>query len=117
MSQPPNTRSFKPASGTKSLILGERASVRLPSRIAASCVSEPIGAAIPWRMASTPAINVVDTAPIPGIRTPSLPSAGAIWAGFLVDKNGELLVELVNVVRTPPHPLGAGSRHATDDVS
>ena len=29
--------------------------------------------------ASTPAINVVVTAPIPGINTPSFPFAGAIW--------------------------------------
>jgi hypothetical protein len=42
------------------------------------CVSDPMGLAIPLRMASTPATNVVATAPIPTIITPSLPRAGAI---------------------------------------
>src|SRR5882762_5511402 len=37
-----------------------------------------MGLASPRRMASTPAMNVVVTAPMPGIRIPSLPSAGAI---------------------------------------
>jgi hypothetical protein len=36
-------------------------------------------------MASTPAINVVATAPIPGIRMPSLPSAGSIFGVGLAD--------------------------------
>jgi hypothetical protein len=44
-----------------------------------SCVSDPIGADIPRFTASTPAMNVVVTAPIPGINTPSFPFAGAIW--------------------------------------
>ena len=44
MSQPVNTRSFSPASGTKSLIFGERPSVRLPSRMVPIWVSEPMGA-------------------------------------------------------------------------
>ena len=54
MSQPPNTMSSSLASGTKSLISGERLSVRLPSRMVPICVSEPIGLASPRRMASTP---------------------------------------------------------------
>ena len=55
---------------------GERLSVRLPSRIVAICVSEPIGLECPRRMLSTPAMNVVATAPSPGVRMPSLPLAG-----------------------------------------
>ncbi len=75
-SQAPNTRSSRPASGTKSLISGDRFSVRLPSRIVAICVSEPIGFGLPRRMLSTPAMNVVATAPRPGVRMPSRPVAG-----------------------------------------
>ena len=73
MSQPPNTMSSRPASGTNSLIFGERPSVRLPRRIVPICVSEPIGFARPLRMAMTPAMVVVLTAPRPTSRTPSLP--------------------------------------------
>ena len=65
MSQPPNTRSSSADSGTTSLIFGERPSVRLPRRTVPICVSEPIGLAKPFRMASTPAIVVVLTAPRP----------------------------------------------------
>jgi hypothetical protein len=43
-------------------------------------------------MASTPAINVVETAPIPGIKMPSLPSAGAIWT-LSVAGNGLMLLD------------------------
>src|SRR5882724_986249 len=39
-------------------------------------VSEPMGFEIPRRIASTPAMNVVATAPIPGSKIPSLPVAG-----------------------------------------
>ena len=58
---------------------GLRPSVRFPSRTVPSWVSEPIGFPSPRLMASRPAMNVVVTAPMPGISTPSLPSAGAIW--------------------------------------
>ena len=75
-SQAPKTRSSSPASGTKSLISGDRLSVRLPRRIVAICVSDPIGLEWPRRMLSTPAMNVVATAPRPGVRMPSLPVAG-----------------------------------------
>ena len=78
MSHPPKTKSLRPASGTNSLIGGVRPSVRFPSRMVASCVSEPIGLARSFFTASTPAMNVVETAPMPGIKMPSLPSAGAI---------------------------------------
>src|SRR6202167_5344926 len=86
MSQPPNSRSSSLASGTKSLISGVRPSVRLPSRTVARCVRDPIGAPRPRLTASTPAMNVVLTAPIPGSSTPSLPSAGAIRPGPFVVK-------------------------------
>src|SRR5215208_8328795 len=64
------------ASGTKSLMSGARFSVRLPSRIVAIWVSDPIGFECPRRMLSTPAMNVVATAPRPGVMIPSLPVAG-----------------------------------------
>src|SRR6516162_4923590 len=75
-SQAPKTMSSRDASGTKSLISGARFSVRLPSRIVAICVSDPIGWECPRRMLSTPAMNVVATAPRPGVRMPSRPLAG-----------------------------------------
>src|SRR5215510_10611289 len=81
MSHPPNTMSSRLASGTKSLILGARPSVRLPRRMVPICVSEPIGGASPLRMAITPAMVVVLTAPRPTSSTPSLPRAGAISTG------------------------------------
>src|SRR5499427_138643 len=87
MSQPPNTRSSSPTSGTTSLIFGERPSVRLPSRIVPICVSEPIGDDNPLRMANTPAIVVVLTAPRPTSNTPSLPRAGAISIGVGTNVN------------------------------
>jgi hypothetical protein len=59
------------------------------------CVSEPIGFDVPLRMASTPAMNVVATAPIPGVRIPSFPLAGRISmgfpAGFVGDMSGSFL--------------------------
>src|SRR5918993_2466417 len=78
MSHPPKTMSSSCASGTNSLILGVRLSVRLPSRIVPICVSDPMGFARPLRMATTPAIVVVLTAPRPTRRMPNLPWAGAI---------------------------------------
>src|SRR5579871_5290645 len=83
MSQPPNTMSFRDASGTKSLICGDLASVRLPSRIVPICVSDPMGLARPRRIAITPAIVVVLTAPRPTSMTPSLPSGVSIFLGFV----------------------------------
>src|SRR5215510_7260059 len=84
MSQPVNTRSLRPASGTNLLIFGERPSVLLPRRMVPICVSDPMGSAIFWRTASTPAIKVVATAPMPGIITPSLPLAGAMRLACLL---------------------------------
>src|SRR6266446_3266169 len=82
MSQPPKLRSFSSARGTNFLMSGERASVRLPSRMVPICVSDPTGCALPLRTSSTPAIKVVLTAPRPGSSTPSFPLAGAILEGF-----------------------------------
>src|SRR6478752_8496424 len=82
MSQPPNTTSSSDASGTKSLMSGERPSVRLPSRTVPIWVNDPIGLASPRRIASTPAIVVVLTAPMPTSMIPSFPVASAIFAGF-----------------------------------
>jgi hypothetical protein len=62
----------------KSLIWGDRLSVRLPNRIVPIWVKEPIGLANPFFIASTPAMNVEVIAPIPGITTPNFPFAGAI---------------------------------------
>src|ERR1035438_5691616 len=78
MSQVPKTRSSRLASGTKSFMRGLRPSVRFPRRMAAIWVTEPMGLARLRLMASTPAIKVVVTAPMPGINTPSFPSAGAM---------------------------------------
>src|SRR5467141_2397392 len=82
ISQPPKVRSLSSASGTNLLISGERPSVRLPRRIVPICVSDPTGCDLPLRTSSTPAMNVVLTAPMPGSRTPSFPLAGAILEGF-----------------------------------
>src|SRR5260370_35200482 len=79
MSQQATSMSDILASGTKSLIAGLRPSVRFPRRTVPNCVREPIGFPSPSLKASSPAMKVVVTAPIPGIKTPSLPSAGAIW--------------------------------------
>src|SRR5262245_40588023 len=81
MSQPPKTMSFRSASGTNSLILGARASVRLPRRMVPIWVNDPIGSARPFRIARTPAMVVVATAPSPTSNTPSLPRAGATSSG------------------------------------
>src|SRR5207244_10504668 len=42
---------------------------------------EPIGCGQPLRTSSTPAMNVVLTAPMPGVRTPSSPVGGAMLVG------------------------------------
>jgi hypothetical protein len=44
------------------------------------CVSDPMGFASPRRMASTPAIIVVATAPMPTTMIPNLPFAGSTFA-------------------------------------
>src|SRR5262245_22535069 len=82
------------ASGTKSLMNGVRFSVRLPRRMVAICVSEPMGAESPRRMLSTPAMKVVATAPRPGVRMPSVPVAGATARDSL-ELNAGLLSEQV----------------------
>src|SRR5215467_6493171 len=84
ISHPPNSRSSGPARGTNFLMSGELFSVRLPSRIVPSCVREPTGCAWPLRTNSTPAMNVVLTAPMPGSNTPSFPFGDAIFCGFSI---------------------------------
>src|SRR3990172_9162110 len=76
MSQAAKDRSESSASGTKSLIIGERFSVLFPRRMVPIWVREPMGFARPLRMASTPAMNVVLTAPSPGNRMARPPSGG-----------------------------------------
>src|ERR1700751_734699 len=49
-----------------------------------SCVSEPTGFESPLRTSSTPAMNVVLTAPIPGNKTPSFPFAASIFPGLSI---------------------------------
>src|SRR5262245_18730255 len=94
MSQPPKTRSFTSAKGTKSLIIGTRLSVRFPRRIVPIWVSDPKGLAPCVRMASTPAINVVATEPIQGMSTPSLPWGEAIFVPFLITVIGSPVLEM-----------------------
>src|SRR5208337_4738054 len=96
MSQPPKTKSSRPAKGTKSLILGDLCSNRFPSLMVPSWVSEPTGSASPRRISSTPAMKVVLTAPpIPGMRTPSLPFGGVICSPFF---------KLLAFNTNPPYP-------------
>src|SRR3954467_10982859 len=106
MSQPPKTRSSSEPSGTTSLILGDRPSVRFPRRTVPICVSDPIGFAMPLRMASTPAIVVVLTAPKPTSSTPSLPLAGAISTG--VGMKEELYSTEMFLKRDDPYQLVVG---------
>src|SRR5258706_11479 len=80
MSQPPKTMSLRSASGTNSLIFGERPSVRLPSRIVPICVSDPIGGASPFLMVNTPATVVVADE-----RDAARAHGAAASAGVLVD--------------------------------
>src|SRR5262245_993914 len=68
---------------------GVRLSVRLPNRIVAICVRDPIGAPCPRLASSTPAINVDDTAPRPTVSTPSRPAAGwMVGGGGVVTRPG-----------------------------
>ena len=95
------------ASGMTSLIFGERPSVRLPRRTVPICVSEPIGLARPLRMASTPAIVVVLTAPRPTSRIPSFPRVGTISTG--VDTSRKLYHWVILTGADVPEPVHSGS--------
>jgi len=55
--------------------------------MAAIWVTEPMGLARLRLIASTPAMKVVVTAPMPGIKTPSFPSAGAMETCSLSGKS------------------------------
>src|ERR1035437_7501499 len=70
---------------------------RMPARCARSmnnarsstrdAARQPIGLPSPSLKASSPATKVVVTAPMPGIKTPGLPSAAAIWTLSLLGKS------------------------------
>src|ERR1035441_7891484 len=51
----------------------------------------------PRFIASSPATNVVVTAPMPGIKTPNLPSAGAIWTASRL-ANSILLFPKIDII-------------------
>src|SRR5215471_21635818 len=77
---------------------GEFASVRLPRRMVPICVSEPIGLARPLRIASTPAIVVVLTAPRPTSMIPSFPSAFSMVFGcFTIGRSYSTRAEDVEI--------------------
>ncbi len=97
ISQPVKTRSSSCAIGAQSLISGVRSSVRFPSRIVPICEVDPNGLANPLRTASTPAISVVATAPIPGIIIPSFPVAGLMLAA-----SGDAALGVDIAIRTLP---------------
>src|ERR1700734_3979231 len=88
MSHPVKTRSSSWAMGTKFLMRGVLLSVRLPRRMVPIWEMEPMGFAKPRRTASTPAMRVVATAPIPGIMMPSFPVAGLMLAAEFVAAAG-----------------------------
>src|SRR5688572_8986658 len=85
---------------------GTRLSVRLPSRIVPIWVSEPIGSASFLRMARTPAMKVVATAPMPGRSTPSLPDARFTSTPFLSTIG--LLLDSADQVRAGTLPQEPG---------
>ena len=69
-------------------------------------VSDPMGLAMPLRTASTPATNVVATAPMPGIMMPSLP-LGA-WISLLEDFGSVFVLAFfgrVGMFKLLPHGL------------
>ena len=47
-------------------------------------LTDPMGAARPFRAAITPAMKVEDTAPIPGVSIPSFPDAGSMFTGLFI---------------------------------
>src|SRR4051812_12627504 len=77
-SQAPKTRSSSAARGTIPGMGGARLWVLWRGGLGPFGGPAPIGRAAPRRTFSTPAMNVVATAPSPTHNTPSLPSAGAI---------------------------------------
>src|SRR5512134_1461546 len=96
---------------------GERPSVRLPSRTVPICVRLPIGFASPRRIASTPAMKVVATAPMPGSSTPSFPLAGAIGRPLVAFDINSPPLRLLRVLpnRDPITRVGTRASHARAD--
>jgi len=86
-----------------------RWSERRPRRMVWVCEREPMGLARSRRMASTPAMKVVATAPRPGVRTRRLPSWGVI-AGVRSDIKQRILLR---VWRIRP----GGGRHGGEELS
>ncbi len=84
-SQPPKTMSSSEARGAKSRISSLRPSSRLPRRMWAIWLTEPSGGLPSARALRTPAMKVDETAPMPGVSTPSLPFAGAMSRGSVMD--------------------------------
>ena len=74
---PPKTTSSSFAIGTSSSMRGLRLSVRLPRRTVPIWVRLPTGLDRPLRIASTPAMNVVATAPMPGEKDAQLAVRGS----------------------------------------
>src|SRR5512137_2384133 len=111
MSQPPNTRSSRLARGTKSFTSGDRPSVRLPRRIVPIWLTDPMGLAMPFLTARTPAMKVVATAPRPTHITPSFPVAGAISTGFFTERN-----YITGGLGHRASGMGQGERRAAEDV-
>ncbi|GIT45706.1 MAG: hypothetical protein Ct9H300mP12_02910 [Acidimicrobiales bacterium] len=85
-SQPPKTMSSSSARGANSRMRGLRSLSRSPRRMWAIWLTDPIGAVRPRRAAMTPAMKVEATAPIPGVKTPRRPVAGAMSRGLFMEK-------------------------------
>ncbi len=78
MSHAANSMSLRSARGTKSFISGDFFLSLPPSLMVCIWLTLPYGFDKPFLILITPAINVVLTAPNPGNKIPSLPSAGFI---------------------------------------
>ena len=75
-------------------------------------VIEPIGGCRPWRAAMTPAMKVDATAPMPGVRTPSLPVAGAICRAVMSDDHKRCFTCLVNCEARLNYPARESRRRS-----
>jgi SAM-dependent methyltransferase len=100
---------------------GVRPSVRLPRRIVPIWVSDPMGLARPFRIAITPAMVVVLTAPRPTSKMPSLPPAGSMDRPLVTGENYiiriETMLKRLFKARTLPNaPLAMVGAKAGDRV-